>query len=528
MDVTECLPENDETRLHPQLRPRRLSLYVDARLQRDCVPPGGGWGAMAPGCYPEASFDFYPFCGVQRSVLMCVRPRLGLEGLQLKVHLDRPDEHAQTAAFAYISLRLLLSMPALIRTGVVAVSLQHVPRRSSREKTLPDEFPPIVEHTLVESSDDRVATVARVRLRVPRPRLWSPDAPELYSLRVELSCDGASDEYEQLVGLRTVEVEGSQLLLNGRPLKLNGFGRHEDFPLVGRGDCGPVLVRDHACLRWVGANSYRTAHYPYSEVDLELADAEGFLVLSEAPTVGLSFHDAPEVLRARQLQSLRALRELIARDRCRACVVAWSVCNEPGGPKSVPTAEAKLQQTAALVQLVETAKGEGSRPVTFANIPEHCDEANAACDFLCLNEYAGWYYDVGKPLVEIGRELEAKLTKIHERFTKPILVSECGADTLAGCHMMAPGLWSEEFQAQLLETYATLAAQHEWMLGVHVWNLCDFRTPQMHIRAGGINHKGVFTRLREPKMAAHRLRKLWSSSKGQVREVINNSDPQQS
>lgn len=73
----------------------------------------------------------------------------------------------------------------------------------------------------------------------------------------------------------------------------------------------------------VGANSYRTAHYPYSEADLELADRGGLLVISEAPTVGLSFHDTPEVLRARQLQSLRALRELLARDCCRTCVVGW-------------------------------------------------------------------------------------------------------------------------------------------------------------------------------------------------------------
>jgi beta-glucuronidase len=171
-------------------------------------------------------------------------------------------------------------------------------------------------------------------------------------------------------------------------VRMVGFGRHEDFPIVGRGECAAVLVRDHACLQWAGANSYRTAHYPYSEVDLELADEAGLLVVSESPCVGLSFADAPDVVAARQAQALAALRELIERDACRTCVVAWSVCNEPGGPKSVPTADAKRQQTAALLELVRMAKAEGSRPVTFANIPEHCDEANRACDFLSLNEYA--------------------------------------------------------------------------------------------------------------------------------------------
>jgi beta-glucuronidase len=170
-----------------------------------------------------------------------------------------------------------------------------------------------------------------------------------------------------------------------------------------------------------------------------------------------------------------------------------------------------------LLELVQVAKGEGTRPVTFANIPEHCDEANRACDFLSLNEYAGWYYDVGKPLDEIAAALEAKFVALHADFRKPIMISECGADTLSGCHMMAPGLWSEEYQSELLKMYTSLLGKHDFIFGVHVWNLCDFRTPQMHIRAKGLNHKGVFTRLREPKMAAHSLRKEWKTGVGNAK-----------
>lgn len=125
---------------------------------------------------------------------------------------------------------------------------------------------------------------------------------------------------------------------------------------------------------------------------------------------------------------------------------------------------------------------------------------------------AGWYYDVGTPLASIGEQLEAKLRRVYAEFRKPIMISECGADTLPGCHMMAPGLWSEEFQEALLLVYARLPTALPFVFGVHVWNLCDFRTPQMHIRAGGLNHKGAFTRLREPKMAAHALRRIWRAA----------------
>ncbi|EOD29558.1 hypothetical protein EMIHUDRAFT_468530 [Emiliania huxleyi CCMP1516] len=417
VDVTCLLRSSGE--------PNLLVLRVDGRLEPTHVPPGGGWGAMAPGCFPRASFDFYPFCGVQRSVQLCVRPASGLEGLKIETRLEGLTAGAASAASVLMRCRC--------GTGV------------SRA----------------------------------------------------LDADGAPiDSYEQRLGLRTVEASDDGLLLNGEPVSSRSTLPHpaRRFPAGGARR---------------GANSYRTAHYPYSEVDLDLADEHGLLVVSESPCVGLSFADAPAIVQQRQAQATRALAELLARDCCRTCVVAWSVCNEPGGPQSVPTAEAKRQQTEALLELVALARAEGTRLVTFANIPEHCDEANRACDFLSLNEYVGWYYDVGKPLAEIGRQLEAKFVALHADFRKPIMVSECGADTLPGCHMMAPGLWSEEFQAGLLEVYTELERKLPFVFGVHVWNLADFRTPQMHLRAAGLNHKGVFTRLREPKLAAHMLRRAW-------------------
>src|SRR5690606_4806354 len=74
---------------------------------------------------------------------------------------------------------------------------------------------------------------ADVTLTVPDAALWSPDAPNLYDLRVELLRDGARlDSYTLAVGIRTIAVDGERLLLNGEPIKLVGFGRHEDFPVV--------------------------------------------------------------------------------------------------------------------------------------------------------------------------------------------------------------------------------------------------------------------------------------------------------
>ena len=98
------------------------------------------------------------------------------------------------------------------------------------------------------------------------------------------------DCYTLAIGIRTIAVESDQLLLNGAPVKLVGFGRHEDFP-VGKGLLPALIVKDYALMRWMGANSFRTSHYPYSEQMMDMADRLGFLVIDETPAVGLFFFE---------------------------------------------------------------------------------------------------------------------------------------------------------------------------------------------------------------------------------------------
>ena len=50
------------------------------------------------------------------------------------------------------------------------------------------------------------------------------------------------------------------------------------------------MIKDYSLLQWINANSYRTSHYPYAEETLDLADRLGFLIIDEAPSVGLAFN----------------------------------------------------------------------------------------------------------------------------------------------------------------------------------------------------------------------------------------------
>jgi beta-glucuronidase len=71
-------------------------------------------------------------------------------------------------------------------------------------------------------------------------------------------------------------------------------------------------------------------------------------------------------------------------------------------------------------------------------------------------------------------------------------------------------MWSEEYQVEFLQYYLDVMDRKEYVIGTHVWNFADFQTGQGQSRAASMNLKGVFTRAREPKMAAHMLRARWT------------------
>jgi beta-glucuronidase len=95
-----------------------------------------------------------------------------------------------------------------------------------------------------------------------------------------------------------------------------------------------------------------------------------------------------------------------------------------------------------------------------------------------------------------------------EKYQKPILISEFGADAVAGMHSEYPLMWSEEYQVEMIERVLDRAARYPFVIGTHVWNFADFKVGQ-HPGRALLNHKGVFTRDRAPKLAAHALRRRW-------------------
>jgi len=365
----------------------------------------------------------------------------------------------------------------------------------------------------IESGLTFVDGVAEATLRVPNARLWSDKDPYLYTLAVKTE----DDRYDLKVGIRTIAVDGGLILLNGKPVKMNGFGRHEDFIASGKGLNLPLMVKDYQLMHWTGANSYRTSHYPYSEEEMDLADREGFLIIDEIPAVSLQMGDEannPERLR----MCLQQIEEMIARDKNHPAVVMWCVANEPMpkgfgvgalGESDVSIEAANMPGKKFLdTEMARARELDPTRLVTIVTVMGGPQNWMEKCDVVCMNRYWGWYTLGGQ--LETARQMLAKeFDQVWERWHKPIIMTEFGADTIPGYHADQGIMWTEEYQADYIRFHLEVAAEREFVAGMQVWNFADFAAVQSIARVGGINHKGVFTRIRTPKMAAHVLREFW-------------------
>ena len=360
-------------------------------------------------------------------------------------------------------------------------------------------------------------------IRIDNVHLWNVLDSYLYTFVITIkNGDETIDEYTQQIGIRTVEIKGTDILINNKPVYLKGFGKHEDSPVLGRGYNPAFAKRDFELMKWCGANSFRTAHYPYSEEIMQMADREGFLVIDEVAAVGffesiMNFMEAStktstgfftheDVHTKTKEVHKKAIEELIRRDKNHACVFAWSLMNEPETTNS-----AAVEYFRDIFDYASKTDPQ-NRPRTFAliamSLPDTCTCYNFA-DFICLNRYYGWYMQGGFEMADAKNTFIKEMDKWAEKgLNKPFVFSEFGADTIPGMHKLPSVMWSEEYQKEYLEMQFKVFDKYDFVKGEQIWNFADFQTVEGIMRADG-NKKGIFTRDRQPKMAAYLLKERW-------------------
>lgn len=363
-------------------------------------------------------------------------------------------------------------------------------------------------------------------LYIENVKLWNVHAAYLYNFVIRIT-DGETvvDEYREKIGIRTFEIKDGNFLLNGKAVYLRGFGKHEDADIRGRGLDLATVKRDYELMKWIGANCFRTSHYPYAEELYQMADEEGFLIIDEVPAVGfmestMNFLSAsqgngkkvgwfekettPQLLENHKA----ALIDMINRDKNHASVIAWSILNEPQCTSE--GTEAYFKTLFDLAHEIDPQKRPRTYAIVMMSLPNN-SKGQQFADFISLNRYYGWYVMGGMNIVDaeaaFRREMDGWSMALHGR---PMIFTEYGADTMPSEHKLPSVMWSQEYQNEYLDMNHAVFDSYDFVKGELVWNFADFQTTEGIMRVNG-NKKGIFTRQRQPKDAAFHFRARWTS-----------------
>jgi beta-glucuronidase len=323
---------------------------------------------------------------------------------------------------------------------------------------------------------------------------WSPDHPRLY--RVHL-CAG-QDNLEDEIGFRTIEVRGTEILLNGAPIFLRGVSIHAEAPYrTGRAFTDQDMKILLGWVRQLGGNFVRLAHYPHDERMTRLADRLGMLVWSEIPVYWAVEFDNPLVL----VKAKQQLQAMIRRDRNKASVVLWSVANE------TPMTPARIEFLKTLV--AQTREEDPTRLVTAALLVRAegrtkiiDDPLGEALDVIGFNEYIGWYEQTPE---------DADQTTWKVDYDKPLIVSEFGGEAKFGLRGDPDARWTEDYQANLYRHQLNMLKGIAQLRGMSPWILMDFRSPRRPLPEiqDFFNRKGLISDQGEKKQAFYVLQEAY-------------------
>ncbi|TVL78363.1 beta-glucuronidase [Brachyspira hyodysenteriae] len=462
----------------------KLVVVVNNELSNTTIPCGHTETKPSGKKYIKPSFDFFNYAGLNRPVKITVTNKEYIHDIDIVSDVNGSD-------------------------GIVNYEVHTTGENKVYIKILDEEC-------------NEVASAERKsgKIVIKNAKLWNPKAAYLYKFEACIkNGEELIDEYYLDFGIRTVKVEGTKFLINGKPFYFTGFGKHEDSEIAGRGYNPPVIKRDFELIKWIGANSFRTSHYPYSEEIMQAADREGIVIIDEVAAVGMfdvgsvlnpgasktDYFSLDEVHNKTKEVHKKAVEELIKRDKNHPSVVMWSLFNEPDTSKdeAVPYFE----------DIFNFAKSQDKQnlPKTFAAIqassPGKC-KCMHLCDVITLNRYYGWYF-LGGYEIDMSEEKFREEMNLYSSMNKPVMFTEYGADTYAGVHKLPSVMWSEEYQCEYYEMNFKVFDSYDFIVGEQLWNFADFQTTEGIFRVDG-NKKGIFTRNRQPKAVAHYIRNRWT------------------
>ncbi len=305
-------------------------------------------------------------------------------------------------------------------------------------------------------------------------QLWCPETPKLYDVTIRFGEDTVHDR----IGFREIRSDGINIFLNGCPIFLKGICTHEESVVNGK-SMTENEIRENFCIaKEMNCNFMRLAHYPHSEAAARIADEVGMLLWEEIPVYwSIDFSNSVTYADAEN-----QLSELVIRDRNRASVIIWSVGNE-----NADTDE-RFQFMKSLA--IKAKSLDPERLVSAACLVDRerliiNDRLSEYLDIIGLNEYYGWYEPDFRDLISLVN---------NSNPDKPIIITEFGADALAGARGTRQDMGTEDCQKEIYTRQICTLKSIPYIKGICPWILYDFRCPRRTGKwQGEYNRKGLLS-----------------------------------
>lgn len=433
-----------------------LAVEVNNRRTKDAIP------ALA--------FDWWNYGGITRDVMMVTVPDNYVRDYTVQLDKRLPD---------VVNVDVRMSRP---EAGVkVSVDIPGLKKR-------------------FEGVTDATGKV-KGSMKIKNLKRWAPEAPVLYDVTVT----GGVDKVEERIGFRNIEVDGTRILINGKPQFMRCVSFHEEIPQrMGRAFSKADATMLLSEARDLGVNMIRLAHYPQNEYTVRMAEEMGIVLWQEIPIwQGIDFTDAGTLAKARGM-----LTEMIDRDKNRCAVGFWGVANEtkPGEARDaflkelLATGKA-IDTTRLYVAAFDLVEFDRDRRVFSMN-----DPFTHNLDVVAVNKYMGWYHpwplSPDKAVWDVNPD-------------KPLIISEFGGEALYGQSGSEDivSSWSEDYQARLYRDNIEMFNHIPNLAGVSPWILFDFRSPFRFHPANqeGWNRKGLVSDRGQRKKAWYLMRDYYNS-----------------
>lgn len=341
-------------------------------------------------------------------------------------------------------------------------------------------------------------STTEVLFNIKNPELWSPDSPVLYNVETSLY-DAQGNLLDQLIfkkGFRWFEMDKNRgFVLNGKPLKLIGVNRHQDYKNLGNAMPDRLHLNDIDLIKKMGSNFIRISHCPQDPAVLEACDEKGLLVWEEIPIVNyITVSDHFEKV------SKNMLIEMIRQHYNHTSVIMWGFMNEvllrlSKGLEDNPqhTKETYLKEVKKLAAMLHNLAKEED-PARWTAIAHHQkyeihEEAglNEITDIVGWNIYSGWY---GSNMDKAGEFLD-HFHKNHP--DKGILIAEYGGGSDPRINALDPIRFdfSIEWQTAIHASYYRQMMDRPYVMGGALWCFADFYSEKRKDAVPNVNSKGV-------------------------------------